>query len=267
MTKQIKIKQLTMMQELYQAQEVEEAVWKMSPIPVHQTFTVLNNGGIILGAFAGEKMIGFLYSFPGFDGEQIYLCSHMMGILPEYREAGLGKKLKLTQYDIAREKGYTMITWTYDPLESQNAYLNLHKLGSVGAIYKMNYYGNMTDKLNQGLRTDRFQIEWHLDDRTNERPKRIDEAKLLIRINEHGEPIVDLEKYNADGEYWFVPIPAYFQTIKQENIKLAKQWRRTTGEVFEKLFSHGYIAKDLIRNENDQFSYYYFSKHTITNGG
>src|SRR5699024_4664086 len=224
MTGQITIKQLSTMEELYQVQEIEEAVWKMEPIPVHQTFTVLNNGGIILGAFAGDKMIGFLNSFPGFDGDQVYLCSHMMGILPEYRKAGLGRKIKLAQYAIAKEKGYPMITWTYDPLESQNAYLNLHKLGAVGALYKMNYYGNMTDKLNQGLRTDRFQIEWYLNDRTIEQPAQVDDARRLIQLNEHGEPTVDLKKYNAKEKSWFVPIPAHFQTIKQENIKLAKQW-------------------------------------------
>ncbi len=218
----------------------------------------MNNGGIILGAFDGQKMIGFLYSFAGFDGERPYLCSHMLGILPAYRKQGLGKKMKREQYSLARQQGYPMITWTYDPLESMNAYLNLHQLRATGAHYKPNYYGTMTDKLNQGLRTDRFQIEWDLTKDEEPTKAEIDTNRLLIRLKQSGEPVSNLAVFDVREDSWFVPIPENFQTIKQENVELARKWRDVTGDVFRELFAAGFIAYDILRDNAQQISYYYF---------
>ncbi|TMN22881.1 GNAT family N-acetyltransferase [Lentibacillus cibarius] len=260
MTDTITIKQLTTMDELYQMQQVEQAVWDISPNPVHQTYTALNNGGIILGAFDGEKMIGFLYSFAGFDGIKPYLCSHMMGFVPGYRQQGLGKKMKLKQFDIARNKGYPLITWTYDPLESRNAYLNLHQLGATGAYYKPNYYGAMTDKLNKGLLTDRFQIEWDLTEKTPTPAVSLDTNRLLVYLSANGEPVSNLSIFDTKQPGWFVPIPENFQAMKEENMTLAKKWRKVTGDVFQALFDAGYTANDLLRDQTQETSYYYFSR-------
>src|SRR5699024_12323394 len=109
-------------------QRVEAQVWKMDPIPIHQTFTALQNGGIILGAFDNKKLIGFLNSFPGFIRGNTHLCSHMLGILPEYRTVGLGEKMKLKQAKLAREAGYSLISWTFDQLESGYVSLYLQTL-------------------------------------------------------------------------------------------------------------------------------------------
>ncbi|WP_163971133.1 GNAT family N-acetyltransferase [Oceanobacillus halotolerans] len=263
MTDHINIRQLTSMDEMKDMQVVEETVWQMPPTPVHQTYTALNNGGIILGAFDGEKMIGFLYSFAGFDGEKPYLCSHMLGILPEYRKDGLGRKMKLKQAAIAKEKGYSMITWTFDPLESLNAYLNIHKLGAIGAHYKENHYGSMNDGLNQGLPTDRIQIEWNMDDTFTSPNLSLDTNKLLVDVNENGVPKVSerfTSDFTGDQHSWFVPIPTHFQDIKKENIERAKQWRYETRRIFQALFQHGYVAKNVIRDDSNALTYYYFSK-------
>lgn len=258
MTKQIKIRPLTSMDELHIMQEVEEAVWQMPPTPVHQTYTALNNGGIILGAFDGTKMIGFLYSFAGFDGHVSYLCSHMLGILPEYRKNGLGLRMKFKQAELAKQKGYPMMTWTFDPLESLNAYLNLNKVGAVGAYYKEDHYGSMDDGLNQGLPTDRIQIEWWFDKKTFQSVD-FDESKLLLSVKDNGHPVTINQFSEKDGA-WFVAIPENFQSIKHDNIELAKAWRYETRKVFQTLFNHGYQAKDLVRDQANQLSYYYFSK-------
>src|SRR5690625_4973621 len=155
----VEIRKLTTMEDLQQLSKVEKTVWNMAPIPIHQTFTAMKHGGILLGAFSGTKMVGFSYGFAGFKGKDPYLCSHMLGILPEYRKSGLGKNMKLKQAQLAKQKGYRMITWTFDPLESKNAYLNLHQLKAKGATDKKDVDGNMNDKLNQGLPTDTIEIE------------------------------------------------------------------------------------------------------------
>lgn len=259
------IRQLTTMAQMKSVEQVEKKVWNMSPLPLHQTFTAINNGGIILGAYHENKMVGFLYSFPGFDGKEIYLCSHMLGILPKYRTGGLGMQMKFEQAKIAIEKGYSKITWTYDPLESLNAYLNLHKLGAVGAYYKANHYGNMDDKLNKGLPTDRIQIEWDIDS-VKDKPQTslgIIEEKVLLKARNNMEPILtDIYQKNDSFENgpWFVAIPDNFQEIKVKNNELAKKWRLKSSEVFQVLFSMGFKATDLIRVPSNHASYYCFKK-------
>src|SRR5690606_18217859 len=120
-------------------------------------------GGLLIGAFIGDRAVGFQYSFAGFDGKKPYLCSHMLALLPEYRHSGLGSALKWRQAEMAREIGYDWIQWTFDPLESRNAYLNIRKLGGMVSTYWENCYGEMKDSLNAGLPTDRFRLDWWIN--------------------------------------------------------------------------------------------------------
>ncbi|GAA0594591.1 GNAT family N-acetyltransferase [Virgibacillus siamensis] len=260
MTNDITIRPLTGMDELLEMQKIEETVWQMSPNPVHQTFTALNNGGIILGAFDDNSMIGFLYSFAGFDGQNAYLCSHMLGILPAYRSGGLGMRMKRMQAQLAGKMGYSIITWTFDPLESLNAFLNLHKLGAIGAAYHTDHYGVMDDNLNKDLPTDRIQIEWTIGGRKYIPKVKVAPDRLLTDVSEHNEPIGRPTIFQENHDEWFVAIPTNFQSIKQENIELARQWRQVTREAFQLLFSQKYIARDLLRDQTKEISYYYFSK-------
>lgn len=262
MLKDIEIRQLTTMEEMKEVQRIEETVWKMSPTPVHLTFTASQNGGIVLGAFLKSKMIGFLYSFAGFKENSPYLCSHMLGILPEYRKGGLGMQMKMKQGEIAKNMGYKMITWTFDPLESLNAYLNIQKLGAVGASYKENHYGEMSDQLNQGLPTDRILIEWNLNEPNEFRHLPFHLEKVLLQTRKdmpylHEELIEDIS--HNDGP-WFVAIPENFQHIKMNDIELAKKWRHETRRAFKLLFSQGYKAYGLYRDHNTRSSYYLFMK-------
>ena len=103
----ITYKTLTTLEDIQRTQQLERDVWDMSPIPTHQTLTAIKNGGIMIGAFHQEHLIGFLYSFPGFQNDKPYLCSHMMGILPEYQSKGIGEQLKRIQRQQALNQGYT----------------------------------------------------------------------------------------------------------------------------------------------------------------
>lgn len=257
----LQIRELRTMADLKTMQAVESEVWHMDPIPVHQTFTALHHGGIVLGAFDGADMVGFLYSFAGFDGAAPYLCSHMMGMLPDYRMSGIGEQLKLKQAEIAKKFGYTMITWTYDPLESRNAYVNLHKLGATGAIFQANHYGEMNDEFNQGLPTDRFQIKWDLTREKRLPAFTLDAKKIILDMGDDQEPVPSsqLEKLGiANEQVYFSAIPADFQAIKRADFELARKWRLQSGKVFQRLFDNGFQANDLIRKGN--VSYYVFTK-------
>jgi predicted GNAT superfamily acetyltransferase len=271
MIENLQFKLLTTLEQMKEVQQLEQDVWKMNPIPVHQTYTASKNGGLILGAYHGDQLIGFTYGFPGFKNGTTYLCSHMLGIHPNYQKHGIGQILKEKQRELAVEAGYSLITWTYDPLESINAYLNLHKLHGIGAHYLENHYGTMTDALNSGLATDRFLVEWwitssYVDD--SERVVKntsIEKESLLLytEINSEGLPFVSETvevSFGSEDSEWIVPIPSNFQAIKQQDVDLAIDWRMKTRHVFQRLLEHGYVAIDLQRGAEPETCYYHFLK-------
>jgi predicted GNAT superfamily acetyltransferase len=131
-------------------------------------------GGQVIGAFdteiAGggpESLVGFALSLPGMKnierGPRAYLHSHMLAVREEYQNRGLGAKLKLEQRRDALKLGIRHMEWTFDPLEIKNAYLNLHKLGTIAHRYEVNFYGGSSSRLQSGLPTDRLVAEWELD--------------------------------------------------------------------------------------------------------
>lgn len=133
-------------------------------------FTVAQRiGGQAIGAFAGEPMVGMAMALPGVKaakgtgGPMPYIHSHMLAVRPEYRNAGIGRRLKLYQRDEALGRGIRLMEWTFDPLEIKNAFLNIHKLGVIVRSYTPNFYGVSSSRLQGGLPTDRLHAEWWMD--------------------------------------------------------------------------------------------------------
>jgi predicted GNAT superfamily acetyltransferase len=128
-------------------------------------FIVANKiGGQTFGAFDGSKLIAFCLSIPGLKpGGKNYLHSHMLGVLPAYRNTGIGRRLKLKQREDALSRGIDLIEWTFDPLEIKNAFFNIERLGAIVRRYVHNQYGTTTSHLHGGLPTDRLTAEWWLN--------------------------------------------------------------------------------------------------------
>lgn len=259
------------MADIQDIQMLERLVWGNEPIPLHQTLTVARNGGIIIGAYEGEDIVGFNYGFPGFRDGLVYLCSHMTGIRPGYEQRGLGYRLKEEQRKMALEQGYNLIRWTFDPLISLNAYFNLRKLGAVALHYSENHYGEMRDTLNRGLPSDRFTVDWWIAADQGEVGSRsfdhlpISNDNVLLRTEHHadGWPTAreTAEEFLAripSGEAWFVPIPADFQSLKQHDPDRALDWRLKTRRVFQALISCGFVGVDVRRDSEQPISYYVF---------
>ncbi len=244
MQEEIVLRHLKTLPEMRSMQEVEQSVWNMeSPVPIHQTLTVAKNGGILIGAFHGEQMVGMLYSFPGFLNGQVYLCSHMMGIKSGWRHRGIGERLKRAQAEAALAHGYRLITWTYDPLETANGYLNVGKLGVICSTYIEDCYGDMSDQLNQGLPSDRFQVEWWIDRNRPPLPQGDEQDLLRWQPTAGGLPQpVQVVDNIPDAQILSVAVPAYFQDIKPKDMELAKTWRQATRQVFTRSFAAGWAV-------------------------
>ncbi|MGQ9918919.1 MAG: GNAT family N-acetyltransferase [Bryobacteraceae bacterium] len=164
--RRIKIRWLTGLEELREAVRLQKEIWGFADIellPLRLFVVAQKVGGQTLGAFDGGRMVGFLLAIPGLRQGTMYLHSHMMGVLPEYRNLGVGRRLKLAQREEALSRGIRLIEWTFDPLELKNAFFNIERLGAVVRRYVRNQYGTTTSPLHGGLPTDRCVAEWHLD--------------------------------------------------------------------------------------------------------
>ena len=165
MPKQIRIAPVTSLADFEQAVEVQLAVWGYSDsdvVPKRVFLVAQRIGGQVLGAFDGEALVGFAMALPGYRDGKPYLHWHMLAVLPEYRNAGLGRRLKLAQRDDALARGIEWMEWTFDPLEIKNAHLNIARLGAIARRYMRNIYGPSTSPLQGGLPTDRLVVEWWL---------------------------------------------------------------------------------------------------------
>jgi predicted GNAT superfamily acetyltransferase len=271
-------------------------------VPAHLIITLAHNGGIVIGAYSEDHLVGFVYGFPGLsatlDGYQFKHCSHQLGVHPDYRGQGVGFALKRAQWQMVRSQGFDLITWTYDPLLSRNAYLNITKLGAVCNIYHREWYGQMRDGLNVGLPSDRFQVNmWvnskRVQSRLSYQPRRqLDLANYLsagaeiinpTSLGNSGFPVPPsslfipsvndrkLSPQDGSGDndirdeitqaILLLEIPPDFLALKASDLQLAKDWRLHSRALFEKLFSLGYLVTDFIFLPGKQSRSFYVLSH------
>ena len=163
----IVIRDCSALEEFRQCVALQRAVWGFEDedlIPTRFFVVARKIEGQVIGAFdPSGKLVGFCLAVPALRGTSVYLHSHMLAVLPEYRERGIGRRLKLEQRRKALEQGIGSIEWTFDPLEAKNAYFNLERLGAIARRYVPNHYGISSSPLHRGLPTDRLVAEWWLE--------------------------------------------------------------------------------------------------------
>ena len=286
MESKIVIRRLSTPEEMVQAEELQRVIWPGSEIdiiPLHVVIAVSHDGGLVLGAMDGDRIVGYILGFlsttAGSQDEVVTKnlkhCSHQMGVHPDYRHHSLGYRLKLAQREAVLQQGIGLITWTYDPLMSLNAHLNIRKLGTICKTYLRNYYGSMRDGLNEGLPSDRFRVEWWItSDRVvahaegTHRTRNLDEyvnigAQQLnpASYDSRNMPIPCERLTSPESSLTLVEIPSDFQILKITDIGLSQAWRYQTREIFEGAFAAGYTVADFIylKNERRPRSYYVLS--------
>lgn len=188
----ITIRQVTDLEGFGKCVDLETAVWGYDPadmIPRRMFLLASRIGGQVLGAYNNETMAGFAMALPGYREGKPYLHSHMLGVLPAYRNAGLGRRLKLAQRDDALARGIELMEWTFDPLEIRNAHLNISRLGAIVRRYQENFYGPSSSPLQGGLPTDRVYAEWWLASSHVEKALRgePEEVEATLAVNVPGE--------------------------------------------------------------------------------
>jgi len=258
---------------LHEARKLQAAVWgtdAQSSFP--EMAAIMRNGGCLIIAYDEGVAVGFSYSFPGYKADKAYLCSHMLGILPDYRDNGIGLRLKLEQRNWALAYGYGKIVWTYDPLESRNGYLNLCKLGGYAASYVESYYGE-----GQGVPMDRLIVEWDVqsarvgnalaDWNSGHPPTTATIYPKIVDSEPAGRLVSPLCVEPAglpDRPGYLLAVPKSIQAMKQERPELVLEWRLALRETLCALLSAGYIVTGLQRAAGE-VNYYVVEQRQFTN--
>ena len=175
---------------------------------------MIHSGSYLSGAFIEKKILGAAFAFPATNGG-LHLHSHMTAVLPEFRDKGVGYALKIDQWNWAKKKNYSHLSWTFDPLVRRNAKLNIAKLGVDISDYFPNFYGDMPDALNAGDESDRLMVSWHTD---IDVPK----ARELITKPETGDILIE--------------IPEDIVAIRSKDQSESMKWRRQVREQFMAAF-------------------------------
>jgi predicted GNAT superfamily acetyltransferase len=254
-------------EEMEQIEALQRLVWPGSEtdvVPAHLLVTLAHNGGLVLGAYDGEQMVGLLFGFVGLyptpDGPRPKHCSHQMGVHPAARDSGIGFALKRAQWQMVRHQGLDRITWTYNPLLSRNGHLNIGRLGAVCNTYLCEVYGDMRDGLNVGISSDRFQVDLWVNTRRVEgclegRPRpaltladfKAAQANNLYATDFRSGLTRPVGAFAVlEGNILLAEIPVDFMNLKEIDFGLAREWRSFTREVFETCFKVGYLVTDFV---------------------
>lgn len=227
-----------------EVERLQAEIWGVEEawiVPSHVLLIVAEYGGILLGARVDGMLVGFVLGFLARTEGRFFHASHMLGVLPAWRQHGIGAALKRRQREVARQQGLDLMRWTFDPLEARNAHVNLHKLGAVCHVYRQDYYGPMQDALNRDLPSDRLLVEWNLE-APESRPDQGGTPPPVLR-NIGGRPVLQWDAIAPDLPI-AIAVPGDLQTIKRDAPEVALAWRQAVREAFTLSFERGYQACD-----------------------
>lgn len=258
------IKRLETPEEYMACEKTMKEIWEFDDrdvIPHHLLKPLNEQGGLVLGAFDNSCMVGILVGFLAHYKGKLHHHSQVTGVLDRYK--GVGYQLKQKQREFVISQGLDLVTWTFDPLQSSNAYFNFAKLGVISSTYLEDYYGEMRDSLNQGLVSDRLLVEWWItsDDvvrrveGTFQQPC-MDKISHLGMVNEterrDGFRTCVSSDLKLTNKRLLVEIPSDINQIKEKNMDAAQEWRDITRQIFETYFSAGYSVYNVTSEIKDK---------------
>jgi len=262
----IVIRDLESFDDLCQVKSVEKEVWGMADddsLPMTLAIACKAAGSIFVGAFDGDKLVGFAFGIFGREHGQTTIHSHMLAVLERYRQHDLGLKLKHAQRERALGLAIREMTWTYDPLQSRNAHFNFAKLGIVSDAYKVDFYGPETSSVLHRNGTDRLWVRWLLDSRrAGDRIAGKDTRAETLDALRHLAPLVS---FNGDGrparadlaeslgrQRVSIEIPGEILEVERSDMGLAREWRAATRWAFTEAIGAGFYVAEFCRSIRGQ---------------
>lgn len=236
---------------------VEREVWGLDDrdmVPPSLFIASIEVGGILIGAFDSNDLVGFVYGFVGLENGKTVIHSHMLAVRPQYRDLELGYRLKVAQREHALAQGVERITWTFDPLQSVNAHFNIEKLGATASVYKTNFYGEEMSSFLHRNGTDRLWVEWDLRSPRVEQRQQSSAAAVrnahrgttLVAADDHGAPVYNDEASLGENAQ-LIEIPGNINEVLRADPERALAWRVVTRRAFTEAFAAGYHVSSFDR--------------------
>lgn len=228
---------------------VVAATWgEEQSVPREMVRALAESGNAPYGAFANGDLIGFVLGWAGVDPNgSLHVHSHMLATLPDRRHGGIGYALKLAQRAQAIDQGIGVVRWTFDPLVARNAYFNIHKLGAIVDRFERNFYGEMTDSLNRGDRSDRFVVRWDVEETPGPWTVPFAGDPVMVRRAEDGRPLgVD----DVDADAAILEIPTEHAAIRASDPDLARAWRDAVADAAESCLDRGLVGAAFLRDRS-----------------
>jgi len=247
-------------------------------VPAAILWVVVRNGGILAGAFDGDRLLGFIFGLTGYRNGAPIHWSDMLAVLPGHRGLGIGRALKRYQRDRLLQEGIHHCQWTFDPLEAPNAHLNFNRLGITSGEYLRAAYGISRSPLHRGLPTDRLVADWRVDslrvrermdgvtaclapapdgtapddtapaERSASEVRAADAAICAPVVNPPGGTL----QLGHDEPRVRLLIPSDFHSLDDA---AARYWREQTRTAFEAYFGRGYRAMEVAPDERGFHAY------------
>lgn len=212
----IEVEQVVTAAQTAEAAALFDEVWEIPSMVPHEVIVAsLHSGGYCAIARLEGQVVGASFAMASDSGT---LHSHVTGIAKANAGAGIGAILKKHQWYWAQSHGYKAIGWTFDPLVRRNAWFNLVKLGAHVVSYHENFYGELTDSINAGDRSDRLYVKWDVS--ANGGPK----AGTSVVAN-RGDVVV--------------PTPEDIEELRRTNRKASLDWRSRQRELLQLLLQPG----------------------------
>jgi predicted GNAT superfamily acetyltransferase len=257
----IVIRDIDQLSDFHEVEALQKDVWgceDLDVVPLTLFAATKEIGAVLIGAYDSASLVGFVYGLPGFENGQATHHSHMLAVKHAYRNHNLGYRLKLAQRDRVMHQGINRITWTFDPLQSLNAYFNFAKLGVVADSYKINFYGETTSSFLHQIGTDRLWVTWLLDSqRVRQRlendsskhqpPFELEALSPLVRVSADDAPQRSDLSDSMKPEKLSIEIPGDFNALQNEQPGLAIKWREATRWAFTEAIAAGSLVEDFYR--------------------
>ena len=253
----IRIREIDDVAEMRAVEELQKEVWgipDLDVVPLTQLVAAKEAGGVLIGAFDGEVLLGFVYGFPSFEHGELAHHSHMLAVKPGFRNLDLGRRLKLAQRDHVIAQRIRLVSWTFDPLQSLNAYFNFAKLGVLCDRYLPHFYGDEAASFLHQTGTDRLWVSWFV---SSERVKRciagVDEAAQvesvvpLVQVAEEETPRRNDLAAALAQEHAAIEIPSNIDAVLQQDRETALRWREETRWAFTEALGAGYVVESFVR--------------------
>lgn len=253
-----------------QCEQIQKEVWGTVSLSAEVLRVVQDFEGMVLGCFEGGRLLGFISALLARRRGELIHWSFQMSVRKRHRDRGLGFRMKLAHRRLALKRGIRSICWSYDPLQSRNAALNIRRLGALPEEYAEDYYGHFPSLIERGLPSDRFLVRWkiaspaverHLRKRTSKGSETLFASSQVANVTErltNGFLTNRKVRLGLDARRLLVEIPRDTDRMRQKDLPLALEWRRATRKLFPHYLRRGYRVTDFLQQGPPSHAHYFY---------